>query len=409
MNGLSRYSEAEAEARLALAGDVDRAAAWGALAQALLGQGKNHGADAATAKAIAEDPHRASSYYMRAVVLRVMGRLPEAEVAVRKAIELAPAIPFYFAELALILLAVKRTAEALDAVALGLKLDPECLIVCQIYTRALVEAGRLYDGRDNAIRTLSIDPENAASYTQLAQIEFFQNNLADAEKHYRQALRLSPNAQNLRRSLLVILHEQSWLHRTLVAKQDPDTLFQLSIGVFLFWLLIFRGYFRQIVDGDLLPLVGMTACYAASLIMVPIYFRSLYVPLSTLVLSIRPANSALFSRKEILCGQLVTLLLLLGLILLACAGLRHWTTFGPLGVVVLVLCVPITGLFQLGPFQEEGTSTFALTLIIIIVCVVIPTLPKGPALVPLGISAVAATAYASRYIRVPVAPRHLRR
>ncbi len=304
MNGLSRYSEAEAEARLALAGDVDRAAAWGALAQALLGQGKNHGADAATAKAIAEDPHRASSYYMRAVVLRVLGRLPEAEVAVRKAIELAPAIPFYFAELALILLAVKRTAEALDAVALGLKLDPECLIVCQIYTRALVEAGRLYDGRDNAIRTLSIDPENAASYTQLAQIEFFQNNLADAEKHYRQALRLSPNAQNLRRSLLVILHEQSWLHRTLVAKQDPDTLFQLSIGVFLFWLLIFRGYFRQIVDGDLLPLVGMTACYAASLIMVPIYFRSLYVPLSTLVLSIRPANSALFSRKEILCGQL---------------------------------------------------------------------------------------------------------
>ncbi|MGA7414711.1 MAG: tetratricopeptide repeat protein [Bryobacteraceae bacterium] len=406
MNGLSRYREAEAEARLALAGDVNRATAWCTLAQALLGQDKHHGAEAAAARAIAEDPQQAHSYYLRAVVLRLMGRLPEAEASIRKAIEISPFIPFYFAELALILVTGKRTEEALAAVALGMKLDPESLILCQVHTRTLVQADCLWDARDSAVRALTIDPENAVSHIQMAEIEFRQNNLVEAEKQYRQALRLNPTAKNVRQSLLVTLRAQSWLYRTFIAQQDQDTVRRYVYGLSLFWMLVFRHDFFEFLIGNWLPFAGMLACYMASVIIVPIYFRAIYVPLSIFMLSLKPINRPVFSRKEMACSQLVTSLFVLGLVLLACAGLRHWDGFGPLGVMALALCLPVTGLFQLDNAREEGVVTFALTLIIIDVCVVVFTLPEGPSL-SLGISAVAAIIYASRYIRIPGAPKHV--
>jgi tetratricopeptide (TPR) repeat protein len=400
LNQLQRYAEAETEARLALAGDVDRGPALCCLAMALLGQKKLEDADAASARAIAENPQAAHSYYVRAAILRARGDLTRAEAAARNAIARNPSVAFYYAELAAILLPLRRREEAVAAAELGMKLDPECLSLCHTYTLALGLAGRPWAARENATRTVTLNPENADSYIQLANIEFFQGDLADAEKHFRQALRLSPQAPEVRRALLVTLRGQTWLYRNLIAEQDKETIRAGARYSLILWTLLFPHWvWRFLAYADWWAAIRFFASYLAAALIVPAYLRSLYLPVSIFLLRLEPENRAVFSRREAVCSQVVTALFVLGLVLLACAAILHWANYGPLGVAVLALCIPVVGLFQIVPCDRLGVVFHAVFNILADCCAVLYTLrySSGTGLIPLGFCAFNTMLYAVNF------------
>jgi len=150
--------------------------------------------------------------------------------------------------------------------------------------------------------------------------------VADAEKHFRQALRLSPQAPELRRALLVTIRAQTWLYRNLIAEQHKETLRARARYSLILWALLFPHWvWRYFTDADWWAAIRFLASYLAAALIVPAYLRSLYLPVSTFLLRLEPDNRPVFSRKEAVCSQVVTALFVLGLVLL---GVRR---FPPLG------------------------------------------------------------------------------
>ena len=224
--------------------------------------------------------------------------------------------------------------------------------------------------------------------------------MADAEKHFRQALRLSPQAPELRRALLVTIRAQTWLYRNLIAEQHKETLRARVRYGLIFWALLFPHWvWRYFTDADWWAAIRFLASYLAAALIVPGYLRSLYLPVSTFLLRLEPDNRPVFSRKEAVCSQVVTALFVLGLVLLACAAILHWANYGPLGVAVLALCIPVIGLFQIVPCDRLGVVLYAVFNILTDCGAVLYTLrySTGTGLIPLGFCAFNTMLYAANF------------
>jgi hypothetical protein len=72
--------------------------------------------------------------------------------------------------------------------------------------------------------------------------------VADAEKHFRQALRLSPEAPEVRRALLVTIRAQTWLYRNLIAEQHKETLRARARYSLILWALLFPHWVWRFFD-----------------------------------------------------------------------------------------------------------------------------------------------------------------
>jgi tetratricopeptide (TPR) repeat protein len=109
-----------------------------------------------------------------------------------KAIQLNPYHPEYFALAAFILIDEKRYDEALAKTDEALSLDPENLSGLNARSRALNKLNRTEEAIDTMKDALQAAPENELTHTTTGFNFLEKGKHRDAQKHFREALRISP-------------------------------------------------------------------------------------------------------------------------------------------------------------------------------------------------------------------------
>lgn len=344
-----RFKDAEAEARQALAGDVDRAAALSLLAIAISGQDRNPEAQQAVEQAIAEDPDRAFSYYIYAQLLRFQGKLKPAQDAIETALRSSAEDPEYLCELAMILLQRGRPSEASGVVNRGLQADPDSASLRHVRTQVRIALRDVEGAGESARDSIAQDPEDATGHTQLGYVALRQNDLKTAQMHFSEALRLNPESEPAKAGLLTVLKGRRWLFRRFLSYSN----WMQSKGPGVRWIIILGAMFLARGIGGVVALLYFLF----------VYFTWTIDSLTNLLLRLDPVGRVLLSKDEQRASSVVGALL--GLALLSVL-LGFWIR--PLWLAATVfglLVLPVSG-----AFASEGTMRRVMTVVSVILAMV---------------------------------------
>jgi tetratricopeptide (TPR) repeat protein len=346
-----RWKEAEAELGRALAAQgADRSLALYYLAWAQQGQGRYEESIATASRCIAEDPEVSRGYHVRAVALRKKGELAAGEEAARTAVQKDAETTEYRSEWAWNLLVQGRAKEALAICDAGLAKYPEAVNLHRARTEGLILAGHLYTARDSALRALSIEAEDAASITQLGSIAYKQKDLAAAEKHFVDALRIRPGYEHARQLLRRTVRERVWFHRFFSSNPGAGNVRTGAMAVRIFIAACFvAGFGVRAIPGGALAL-GLLVMLLMMLGGLWLYALVMLTPLYTLALRRKPVARALLTRDELDCSTWTACMIGGGIVawFLAAFGVWH-RGFYALSAILLLLPIPLIRAF-------EGTS-----------------------------------------------------
>ena len=112
--------------------------------------------------------------------------------AIRNAIDLDPKNPGFYTQLAFLNLVFTHWEEAFEAAEKGLELDPMNAI-CRCYrASALLDMGELTKADHAITALLALNPDSPFSHAALGELCLCRRQPKEAEKHFREALRLQP-------------------------------------------------------------------------------------------------------------------------------------------------------------------------------------------------------------------------
>ena len=213
----SRPSDAEREARLALAARPDDALALGVLARALVDQ--NRGAEALepARAAVSAAPDSPYSHHVLAHVLLRINRAREARSACEEALRLAPDDGELLAQRAGIRLALRDWNGALADSEAALRLLPEDTFAQNLRATALRQLGRTEEAGRVGARTLEQDPEDAFSHATQGWTLLQRGEPRRAQEHFLEALRIEPDMELARQGMLEALKARNPLYRAMLA------------------------------------------------------------------------------------------------------------------------------------------------------------------------------------------------
>ncbi|GFR21688.1 protein O-mannosyl-transferase TMTC2 [Trichonephila clavata] len=187
--------------------DINPPKAYGNLANILSGRGNKDEAEWAYKKALSYRSNMADVRYNLGILLQEQGRYEEALYTYRIAIHFRPRLAVAHLNMGLVLVTLGRKEEAMQVYrhcasldSAGLK-DPNLHETTRV--SALFNLGRLYadDGQYTMAITIyheavTIMPENYQAqslYNMMGEAYFLLGNYEDAEKWYREALRVKPD------------------------------------------------------------------------------------------------------------------------------------------------------------------------------------------------------------------------
>lgn len=338
-----RWAEAEAECRLALASECDRALAFYWLAWVQMRQEKFAEGLQNAERAIVEDPERGGGYHARALILDKQGDRAEAEKAIRTAIQKDPYTPEYRSDLGWMIV-YRRAGDALEAVNEGLKHSPEHASLHQVRTEALGLLKQAGAAEESARKALALAPENAVSHAQLAAIEFRKKNYEAAEKLYAEALRINPGYTYAREGLVKALRARTWIYR-IAGPQPPRTKtppsFAVSFVSGLIGLTMLIRFAPQFGAA-----VGLILLAIAAFFLVRFYLRAIANPVSTLLIRRNPLGRAALASQEVECSD-YAVMLLGGALAALVAGVAGARICFLIGLYLLLLMVPMAKSYEL--------------------------------------------------------------
>jgi hypothetical protein len=216
--------------------------------QLLLSQKRHALAATELRRQLGEDPHDFVAHALLAVCLLEQEQLAEAQAEAELAIHLAPEYDFAFYALALIedrqhhpkqALAAINEALALDpndadyyhllgqlrlqsgqwqaalqAAETGLSLDAEHADLHGLHARALARQGRTQEAGTAARSALGYGADSSITQAQAGWVALETNRPAEAQAHFREALRLDPTSDFAREGLVEALKARFWVYRT---------------------------------------------------------------------------------------------------------------------------------------------------------------------------------------------------
>jgi tetratricopeptide (TPR) repeat protein len=234
----SRPADAEQESMLALTQRPEDPHALAVLALSRIEQGKREAALDAARNAVGLAPDEPYLHYVHAHVLHQMDRPAEAAGAIREALQLDPSDADNFAMLSSIELARSRWPAALEAAEQALALNAEHVGAANLRAMALVRLGRKAEAMETVEYALHRAPENAFSHANQGWNCLHRNDPKQAQRHFREALRLDPNLEYAREGMLEALKARNPVYRGMLAyflwlgRQSTRFQWVFIIGIF---------------------------------------------------------------------------------------------------------------------------------------------------------------------------------
>jgi tetratricopeptide (TPR) repeat protein len=232
----SKYPEAEAELRLALADDPNDALAHAFLAIAMSAQERHPPAIEEARAAIGLDPEEPYFHYVLSRVYLGYEEVAKAQRAIAEALRLEPAEADYLCVLARIQLHERRFAESLRTIDRGLAAEPDHVDLTNLRAMVLTKLGRGDEAAAAAAESLREDPENAETHAVRGWTLLENRDVTGALEHFRESLRLDPSDEYARLGMLEALKANSrvyrWLQRFFfwASRQTKTVLWAFLIG-----------------------------------------------------------------------------------------------------------------------------------------------------------------------------------
>jgi tetratricopeptide (TPR) repeat protein len=208
----SRYDLAEAELKLALAGDPDRGPLHSLLALCLAERGELEEAQAEADRGVALDPEDPFPHLLRSQVLRKRRRLEEALAAAGEALRLDPGQPAPRAVRGAVYLEQRRWTEALEEADAGLGFDASDADCANVRAIALTQLGRRTEAAATMGDALERDPENDVTHANRGWGLLHEGEPRKAMEHFRESLRLDPTNEWARAGIVEALKARNPLY-----------------------------------------------------------------------------------------------------------------------------------------------------------------------------------------------------
>lgn len=190
-------------------------------------------------RAISQEPTESYYYYLLAFGYYSTENNPHAQLNIRKAIELHPYQPDYFGLWAILLLEKNQFREALERANEGLALDPENVSCLNARATALNKLNRTEESIDTMKTVLDADPENYYTHLNVGWNLLEKGKQKEANKHFREALRLNPRAESaragLKQSLKSNIPPYKWLlqYSFWLNNKGANARWAIPIGIYL--------------------------------------------------------------------------------------------------------------------------------------------------------------------------------
>ncbi|MFT3844888.1 MAG: tetratricopeptide repeat protein [Lacibacter sp.] len=152
-------------------------------------------------QAISLEPDEAYYFYLRGFAYYHMNQLAMATTELNKAISLYPYHAEYFGLYAFVLLDDRKYELALQKANEGLELDPENITSLNARARALNKLKRTDEAVETMQDALSNAPESDFTHVTIGFNHLERGLHKEAQKHFREALRLSPNLHSAKEGL----------------------------------------------------------------------------------------------------------------------------------------------------------------------------------------------------------------
>ncbi|RXK61862.1 tetratricopeptide repeat protein [Lacibacter luteus] len=346
-----RISDAVKELKSALQQDPDNAYVYALYARCHYAKGEYSEGLNKIQQAISLEPDEAYYFYLRGFAYYHLNQLAMATTELNKAISLYPYHAEYFGLYAFVLLDDRKYELALAKANEGLELDPENVTSLNARARALNKLKRTDEAVETMQDALSNAPESDFTHVTIGFNHLERGKHKEAQQHFREALRLSPNLHSAKEGL-----------KEALKANFPPYRFLLQLG---FWLAEKGQGFRIGFSIGLYILFRFVTSMASSMpgirwILVPfIVLYLLYVSFSWIGSSV--ANFILLFHKdgkyilnnwERYTAIAIVCLLLSGITLGSVAYINNLDINLTLaGVILATMCMPVSR------FEDGDTMT----------------------------------------------------
>ncbi|MEX2118149.1 MAG: tetratricopeptide repeat protein [Pirellulales bacterium] len=358
----SRYEQAAAELRRQLADEPDNPLVHALLALCLVEQKKYDDATAEARQAIHLAPDVPFTHYALAEVLYSRNRMQQALQAITEAIALDNEDADYFGLLAAIHFDQSRWADALAAAEQGLSCDPDHSGCANLRAMAQVKLGRKDQAGATIDAALARDPEDALTHANQGWLLLEKREPLKAAEHFREALRLDPEAEWAREGIIEAIKARNPIYRLMLryflwmARLPPRTQWLVIIGVFIV-ARVARSIARN--NPDLAPYV------------IPLLV--LYVVFAFMTWLAQPLFDVLllfnrFGRHALPPERFTASIWIAGCLLCTLAGAAMaWATLNPGGLVVALVCamlaIPLSAVWRCEPgWPRKSMAVYTIVL-----------------------------------------------
>ncbi len=166
-----------------------------------------------TDKLLALAPDLSIGHYYKSICADRDGNSKAAEGHIWDAINLDPRDADYWAKLSDIYSDRKEWDKALEYADKGLECDPENIASLNHRTQCLTKLNRMEELQTNINDTLSSDPYNAYTHSNVGWSKLEAGDYENAKKHFAEALRLNPNLENARAGMINAIKSRNFLFR----------------------------------------------------------------------------------------------------------------------------------------------------------------------------------------------------
>jgi tetratricopeptide (TPR) repeat protein len=295
--GQNRYEQAEEELGRVLVEDAQNSTAHSLMSVCLLAREKFDAATEHAAEAVRLDPDNSMAHAAAAHVWLARNYLDRAEKAARVAIALDPYNANWRALLSTTLFRAQRWPEALDAANAALEVDPEHVDALNLQAAALRQLGRSAEARSSLKEALQQNPAEAWTHANLGWNCLHSGNHRDAERHFREALRLDPELEIARSGVIEAIKAKNPVYR-LILRGFLRLARLTSQGQWIMLIGAFFG-FRMAMDlADEHPQLRIVLWPLVGMYMLVVVLSWFTTPLSNLLLRLHPLGKLALSKDE---------------------------------------------------------------------------------------------------------------
>ncbi len=309
---LNRFNEAIPFFKNVLSTDIDNFEAKYLLAQSYLHIDEIDNSKELALELRGEAPNFSDVYYLLSQINFHKGQNKEALENIDTAMSLDPYDENYFGHKAYILLDNKEFEEGLKFADEGLKLNAKSRLCLNARATILTKLKRKEEAKETIDNLLNDDPENAFSHANVGWSKLENNNIGDAQNHFREALKLDPNSDYAREGMLTTIKAKNSIYRLYLRyafwignKSDRNQWIYL-IGIYL----VYRFSVK------ILSYSGLTILSIPLIIAYLLFALGTWImdPLSNMILLFDKNGKFLLNKNSKMSGQILFSLLSIALV-----------------------------------------------------------------------------------------------